>query len=130
MSRAAPAWWRSPVVAFLLDAVLVIAFAVIGRRSHTESLTVAGILATASPFLVGAAVGWLVVRLRSHTWPLDVGPGVTVWFCTVVVGMLLRVIVLRSFAWPFLAVAAGVLALTLVGWRLLATRLGTRSTHA
>jgi hypothetical protein len=110
--------------------VFVVAFAAIGRRSHTEALTVSGILATASPFLIGTAVGWLVVRLRSGTWPLAVGPGVTVWFSTLAIGMLLRVIAVRSFAWAFVAVAAVVLAVLLVGWRLVATRRGTRSAGA
>ncbi len=119
---------RSPVLGLLLDVVLVAAFAALGRSSHSEPLSFPGLLATASPFLVGTGVGWLLVRLRSGGWPLDVGPGVTVWFSTVVVGMLLRVVVLRSFAWAFLAVAAGVLAVLLLGWRVLATRVGARPT--
>ena len=126
MTRRAP-FWRNPAVAFLIDAVLVVAFAAIGRSSHDEGLTVPGVLATASPFLVGTATGWLVVRSRRGSWPLEVGPGITVWFSTVLIGMLLRVIVLRSFAWPFLAVAAGVLAVLLLGWRAPASRVGTRS---
>ena len=126
MSRRAPVW-RTPAVAFVIDVVLVVAFAAIGRSSHAESLSLAGVLATASPFLVGTAIGWLVVRGRRGSWPLEVGPGITVWFSTLVIGMVLRVIVLRSFAWPFLAVAAGVLAVLLIGWRALASRVGTRS---
>lgn len=125
MTRRAPIW-RNPAVAFVTDVVLVIAFAAIGRSSHAESPTLAGVLATASPFLVGTVVGWLVVRVRRGSWPLEVGPGITVWFSTLLIGMLLRVIVLRSFAWPFLAVAAGVLAVLLIGWRALVSRVGTR----
>lgn len=126
MTRRAPIWRHAPV-AFLTDVVLVVAFAAIGRSSHDESLTLAGVLATASPFLVGTAIGWLVVRGRRGSWPLGVGPGITVWFSTLLIGMLLRVVVLRSFAWPFLAVAAVVLAVLLIGWRALASRAGTRS---
>ena len=126
MRQDAPVW-RNPVVAFVIDAVLVVAFAAIGRSSHGESLTLAGVLATASPFLVGTAIGWLVVRTRRGTWPLEVGPGITVWFSTLLFGMLLRVVVLRTFAWPFLAVAAAVLAVLLIGWRALVDRVGTRS---
>lgn len=126
MTRRAPLW-RNPAVAFVTDVILVVAFAAIGRSSHAESLTLAGVLATASPFLVGTAIGWLVVRSRRGSWPLDVGPGITVWFSTVLIGMLLRVILLRSFAWPFLVVATGVLAVLLIGWRALATGVGTRS---
>lgn len=117
---------RSPAVGFVVDAVLVVAFAVIGRSAHDESLTPGGILATASPFIVGTVIGWLVVRIRRGAWPLEVGPGITVWFSTLLIGMLLRVIVLDSFAWAFLAVAAGVLAVLLVGWRALAAPAGTR----
>jgi hypothetical protein len=118
--------WRNPAVAFVIDALLVVVFAAAGRSSHDEGLTVVGILATASPFLVGTAVGWLVVRNRRGAWPLEVGPGITVWFSTVLIGMLLRFVVLRSFAWPFLGVAAALLAVLLIGWRVLASRAGTR----
>ena len=62
----------------------------VGRASHDESGPVLGALVTAWPFLVGTAVGWLVVRVVRGVWPIDVAPGVTVWFATVLVGMLLR----------------------------------------
>ena len=94
MRQDAPVW-RNPVVAFVIDAVLVVAFAAIGRSSHGESLTLAGVLATASPFLVGTAIGWLVVRTRRGTWPLEVGPGITVWFSTLLFGMEIAKVVLR-----------------------------------
>jgi hypothetical protein len=42
------------------DAVCVLAFCAVGRRSHAEGVTVSGVAETAWPFLVGAAVGWLV----------------------------------------------------------------------
>ena len=74
MTRRVPIW-RNPAVAFLTDVVLVVAFAAIGRSSHDESLTLAGVLATATPFLAGTAIGWLVVRARRGAWPLEVGPG-------------------------------------------------------
>ncbi len=126
MTRRAPSG-ATPPSPSSLDVILVVAFAAIGRASHAESRTLAGVLATACPFLVGTAIGWLVVRSRRGSWPLDVGPGITVWFSTVLIGMLLRVILLRSFAWPFLVVATGVLAVLLIGWRALATGVGTRS---
>ncbi|MDV3223191.1 DUF3054 domain-containing protein [Intrasporangium sp.] len=120
---------RRPVVGFVVDALLVVAFAAIGRASHDESLSLGGVLATASPFLVGTAMGWLVVHSRRGAWPLEVGPGITVWFSTLVIGMLLRVALQVGFAWAFLAVAAGVLAAFLVGWRALVSRVGTRGTR-
>ena len=115
MSR--PAWWRRPLVALLLDVVLVLVFAGVGRASHDESSPVVGVLATAWPFLVGTGLGWLVVRVVRREWPLDVAPGVTVWFATVLVGMLLRHAVGSGTAVSFVVVASVVLALFLLGWR-------------
>ncbi|NUR17664.1 MAG: DUF3054 domain-containing protein, partial [Dermatophilaceae bacterium] len=83
-------WWRRPGVAFLVDVVLVVVFAAVGRASHDESNALVGALSTAWPFLVGTALGWIVVRFTRRMWPVDVAPGVTVWFATVLVGMVLR----------------------------------------
>ena len=76
------------LVALVADVVCVIVFCTIGRRSHAEGLTVAGIAETAWPFLAGTGVGWLLSAGgagRSRVIPT----GVVVWVCTVVVGMLL-----------------------------------------
>ena len=79
----------SVVVALVVDAVLVVVFAVVGRSSHAEGLDVAGIRGTAWPFLAGLGVGWLAARAWRH--PLALWPtGVIVWASTLVVGMLLR----------------------------------------
>ncbi len=117
MSRSP--WWRRPAVALLLDVLLVLVFAGVGRASHDESGPVLGALVTAWPFLVGTAVGWLVVRVVRGVWPIDVAPGVTVWFATVLVGMLLRHAVGSGTALSFVVVASVVLALFLLGWRAL-----------
>ncbi len=127
MNRAA--WWRRPAVALLLDVGLVLVFAGVGRASHDESGPVLGVLITAWPFLVGTAVGWLVVRLVRRSWPLDVAPGVTVWFATVLVGMLLRRAVGLGTAVSFVVVASGVLAVLLLGWRALGAY-AVRRAHA
>ncbi|MGW5239659.1 DUF3054 domain-containing protein [Monashia sp. NPDC004114] len=111
---------RRPVVAFLLDVLLVIVFAAIGRASHDEANPVLGSLQTAWPFLVGTVVGWLVVRMLRKGWPVDVGPGITVWFATLVIGMVLRRATGSGTAPSFVVVAALVLALLLLGWRALA----------
>ena len=50
------------VKALAADAVCVVVFCTIGRRSHAEGLTVAGIAETAWPFLAGTAVGWLLAQ--------------------------------------------------------------------
>ena len=108
---------RRPAVALLLDVVLVLVFAAIGRASHEESNPVVGALLTAWPFLVGVGVGWLVVRVLRHQWPVTVAPGVTVWFAAVVVGMVLRRATGQGTAVSFVVVASIVLALFLLGWR-------------
>ena len=110
---------RQPAVAFALDVVLVIAFAAIGRASHDEANPALGSLQTAWPFLVGTVVGWAVVRALRKGWPVDVGPGITVWFSTLVFGMVLRRLTGAGTALSFIVVAAVVLALLLIGWRVL-----------
>jgi hypothetical protein len=80
-----------------VDLLALLVFATIGRRSHAEGITVAGVLSTAWPFAVGAVVGWLVVRAWRRpvaVWP--VGEGTPV---------------------DFVAVATAFLALFLLGWR-------------
>ena len=119
---------RPVVAAALADVVCVVAFCTIGRRSHAEGLTVAGIAGTAWPFLTGTAVGWLI----SRGWrrPVALAPtGVVVWVCTVVVGMLLREAGAagpqRGIAPSFVVVASLVTAALLLGWRAVA-RLSAR----
>ncbi|GMA26606.1 hypothetical protein GCM10025864_43650 [Luteimicrobium album] len=117
--RAAAPPWRPAVLAALADVVWVVAFAAIGRRSHDEHEGIAGVLATAWPFLVGVAVGWLVARAWRR--PLALWPtAVAVWAATWAVGMLLRLATGQGIAPSFQVVAAVFLGLGLVGWRALA----------
>ena len=107
------------------DAVCVLVFCAVGRRSHAEGVTVSGVAQTAWPFLVGAAVGWLV----SRGWrrPLAVVPtGVAVWACTIAVGMVLRKLNSGGVAVTFVIVASTVTGALLLGWRAVAA-LGRRS---
>ncbi len=110
MTRALPA---------LLDAVLVVVFAAVGRRSHAEGLDLLGVLRTAWPFLAGAAAGWVVGGLTVGE-PRSVAFGAVVVAGAVVLGMLLRVATGQGTAWSFVLVATVVLAVLLLGWRLLA----------
>ncbi len=111
MSRLLPA---------LLDVVLVVVFAAVGRRSHAEGLDVAGILRTALPFLVGTAAGWLVASIVLDGGPRTLGYGAVVVTLTVVVGMGLRAVAAQGTAPSFVVVATVVLTVLLLGWRLLA----------
>ena len=109
---------RAPI-ALLADIVCVIVFCTIGRRSHAEGLTVAGIAQTAWPFLAGTGVGWLLIR--GWRQPFTVIPtGVVVWVCTVVVGMLLRKATSAGVQASFVMVASIVTAVLLLGWRVVA----------
>lgn len=109
---------RAPI-ALLADIVCVIVFCTIGRRSHAEGLTVAGIAQTAWPFLAGTGVGWLLIR--GWRQPFTVIPtGVVVWVCTVVVGMLLRKATSAGVHASFVVVASIVTAVLLLGWRVVA----------
>jgi Protein of unknown function (DUF3054) len=49
-------------LALLADIVSVVVFCTVGRRSHAEGRTAAGIAETAWLLLTGTAVGWLVGR--------------------------------------------------------------------
>ncbi|MCX4096334.1 DUF3054 domain-containing protein [Nocardia sp. alder85J] len=115
------------LVPFVIDAVLVIVFCLIGRRSHHEAVF-PGLLSTLWPFGTGLLLGWAVALWRAADgeftsalrhfdgrglWPT----GVVVWLCTLVAGMLLRVVSGQGTALSFIGVAATVLALFLLGWR-------------
>ncbi|RXZ45201.1 DUF3054 domain-containing protein [Agromyces binzhouensis] len=107
------------VVAGAVDVVLVVAFAAIGRGSHREVVDAVGVWETAWPFLVGLAIGWLVVRGWRH--PLAVRPtGIAAWLAAVLVGMLLRVATGSGAAFAFVIVATLTLAAFLLGWRAVA----------
>ena len=107
------------VKAFLGDVVCVIVFCTIGRRSHAEGITVAGVAGTAWPFLAGTVIGWLAARGWRH--PTELAPtGVVVWASTVIVGMLLRKATSAGTAVSFVVVASVVTAILLLGWRLVA----------
>lgn len=108
-SRRGPAWLSADILGVLV-------FCALGRRSHGEGINVTGIASTAWPFLSGTVVGWLVSRAWRR--PAAVVPtGLTVWLCTVVVGMLLRKAISAGVATSFVVVASSVTAVLLLGWR-------------
>lgn len=108
---------RRTSLALAADALLVIVFAAIGRAEHERGNAVVGALETAWPFLVGTAIGWLLVTQLGRRMALDLGPGITVWLSTVIFGMVLRQIAGEGTALSFIVVATLVLAVFLLGWR-------------
>lgn len=117
--------WRTALVAFAIDVVLVLVFVLVGRRSHGEAPSVAGIIDTLWPFLVGLLFGWLV----TFAWrrPLAIfWPGIPIWLMTVAAGMLLRVAAGQGVEPSFIVVATVVLGVFLVGWRLVALPIARR----
>jgi Protein of unknown function (DUF3054) len=120
-----PAPRAAVTTALLADVVCVLVFCAIGRRSHAEGITVAGVAETAWPFLSGAAVGWLIARGWQR--PTALAPtGVAVWLSTVVIGMLLRKLTSQGTALSFVVVASLSTAVLLLGWRLGAKVLARR----
>lgn len=110
---------RTAAAAFAADIACVLLFCAIGRRSHAEGVTIAGVADTAWPFLAGAGVGWLVARGWHR--PTALTPtGLAVWLATVVVGMLLRKATGEGTALSFIIVASSTTALLLLGWRAVA----------
>ena len=125
----------------VLDVVAVVVFVVIGRASHVQGESLAGIASTSWPFLCGLAAGWAAAAVLSRArrwaagnwaaggraaggraagvWALAVWPaGVAVWLMTVALGMILRVVAGQGTAVAFIVVALVFLGLFLLGWRL------------
>lgn len=101
-----------------LDAVLVCVFGAIGKSSHESSAW--AFFDAAWPFLVGLALGWLAVAWLRRPGRALV-PGVLILVVTVVVGAVLRVVSGSGGApLSFLLVTTAVLAVLLLGWRLIA----------
>ena len=119
VAAAKLAGMRLARVSAVVDVCCVLIFVVIGRASHTQGETIAGIASTSWPFLCGLVAGWAASRAWRR--PLAIRPsGLAVWLCTVALGMILRVLAGQGTAIAFIAVALAFLGLFLLGWRLLA----------
>ncbi|MBM4640915.1 DUF3054 family protein [Rhodococcus hoagii] len=110
--------------AAVVDVLLVLIFAALGRRSHEEASTIGGLLTTAWPFLTvsrragssrSACTGTSSIRgwryRRRDRLAVDSGGR-----------MLLRVVSDQGTAFSFIVVAASFLGLFLIGWRALYQR--------
>ncbi|MGZ4612133.1 MAG: DUF3054 domain-containing protein [Kineosporiaceae bacterium] len=121
MRRFAPVW--------AADLLAVLVFVLLGRRSHDEGSALAGTVATAWPFVTGAAVGELAV-VAARRPPESLTAGVVVTGGAVGVGMSLRRLAGGGTPVSFVVVATTFLALFLLGWRLGARLLARRRTAA
>ena len=110
------------------DVVAVLVFALVGRASHEEGLTAAGLLETAWPFVVGVAGGWAGVFLARMA-PLSYPAAAMMLVKTLVLGCVLRVI-FTDGGTPvsFVAVAAIFLGACFFGWRAAVRVLASRRT--
>lgn len=93
----------------IVDLLLVVVFAIIGRVSHSEGVSLAGIVTTGWPFVLGLLIAWVLVTLfRWRPWrPFPAG--VFIWIVTVGGGMLLRLAIGDTAEVAFIVVAAIVL---------------------
>lgn len=120
-----PTATRAWAAAALVDVVLILVFAAVGRDAHHRGDVVTGVLLTAWPFLLGATAGWAAAR----AWRNPFSPtraGVPVWLGALVGGMLLRAVTGQSVVLPFIIVATLSLAVLLLGYRLVAALIGRR----
>jgi len=106
---------RTPVLAFVADALFLLVFVLIGRASHDEN-PVLGALVTYWPFFVALVIGWAVAR----AWKSPVAvlrSGVPIWIITVAGGVLLRALSDQGVQVSFVIVTSIVLGVFLLGWR-------------
>ena len=108
-------WLRAsrvhPSVSAAFDAGWLLVFVLLGRTSHTEGLTVPGVLRTVWPFWVGLVIGWMVSRAWRAPAAL-IPTGVEIWPVCVAAAMALRAIsgqgvAPRSSGWPWHSSASG-----------------------
>jgi hypothetical protein len=118
---------RRRIPALIADLVALLVFVLLGRRSHDEGSALAGTVATAWPFVAGAAAGELAAaRLPARS----LSAGAVVAAGAVAVGMPLRRLAGGGTPLPFVLVATTFLLLFLVGWRAVAAALERRRAAA
>lgn len=114
---------RKYAPALVIDVILVIVFAALGRSSHDEGLDLVGLAGTAWPFLGGLTIGWFLTAwlYRDKFDAYAAAPtGLVLWVSTLVGGMLLRTLTGQGTATAFVIVATLFLGAVLIGWRVIA----------
>lgn len=105
------------LLAAVLDGVSIVLFAALGRETHAAGVNLGDVLSVAWPFLLAAAIAWLLTRAwrtPDTIWPT----GVVIWLVTTAGGLALRGLSGGGLAPTFQLVALSFLALTLLGHRL------------
>jgi hypothetical protein len=104
------------VITTFIDVCCVIAFVTLGRHTHHDGDSAAGVWHTAWPFLAGLGVGLIIVRFWRR--PAAISPaGVGAWLGAAAAGMAIRVAAGQGTAVAFIVVAIAFLGLFLLGWR-------------
>lgn len=103
----------------IIDLILVLVFAVVGRASHAEGLSFAGIAQTGWPFFAACMAGWIIVSLLDDN---GYGPraALVIWLVTVLGGLGLRITAGNTAELAFVLVATAFLFSAFFGWRLVA----------
>ncbi|WP_297009329.1 DUF3054 domain-containing protein [uncultured Corynebacterium sp.] len=114
--------------AVIADVIAVLVFALLARIAHNSDelpLSFGGWLDTTWPFLVGTALVWgLIVSGRLHPAP---GSAWVIVAVTWVVGMVFWGLRHTEFPhWSFMIVAAVMLIVLLIGWRVVVSRITAR----
>ncbi|MBV7296060.1 DUF3054 domain-containing protein [Corynebacterium sp. TAE3-ERU12] len=118
------------MVTMAVDVVMVLVFAILARLAHQsadEPFTVANVLDTWWPFVLGAIAGGAVMMASARPLIRVAPGGVIVWICTVASG--LGIWALRHGSvphWSFIIVATVMSGLLLLGWRAIAIALNKR----
>ena len=112
--------------AALVDLVAVLVFVAIGLSAHGHQESAANLAQVSAPFLVGAIVGQLLVRLRGAD-PASLAAGVVVVVATVAFGQVLRVIFGQGTAVSFILVSLAFNTIVMMGWRLAWTAMRRRA---
>jgi len=118
-----PRHWILPLLA---DLVCVLAFAFGGKNSHEAGDSDWIVLVIAWPFAIAAAVAHLGLLARGRSTRAPWPEGAIVLATTYVLGMVVRVLAGRGIAVGFLLVALIFLAVTMLGWRLVAGLIARR----
>ena len=116
------------LVPTVVDLLIVLVFAAVGRASHAEGVTLLGELETAWPFAVACVFAWVALGLL-HDDGRGPRAALIVWLVTLVGGMGLRILAGDGAAAPFVMVAAAFLGVGFGGWRLASWLVRRRSTQ-